>query len=875
MKKTLLCFLFLFTNLFYAQVNNIEHCFGDNYFDLTVNTSLLLGNLNPAETTISFHLSQNDANNNLNPISQPAQYNSSAPSKTIYARIDNNGTVTTNYFDLKIYGQLSITPLTTPVNCNGMNNGHITVIPSGGKAPYAYQVNGGPFTVYNGGLNPLQLDNLSPGIYVIQAKDALNCSTAVYPVQIEQPALLNAKVIVDNQNVIIVNASGGKPEYEYSLNGLDYQKSQYFTNLMPGTYNVTVRDANRCIFQTNPIIINPPLTVAAQSEPVTCNHLGMITVIAAGGNPSYVYSINGSDFSSINVFHDLPAGNYVIKVRDVKNNEITIPVVVSTINLPTVTAEVRNLFCKGSNDGSIKLSASGGGGQYSYSLNSVNFQPDDTFYNLAAGTYTAVVKDANGCASYPLNITITEPEILTSTVAVNNQTITVTAGGGTGTYQYSVDFLNYQDSNVFENLPKGTYSVYVKDSNGCVVSKSYIDINPISPLTVQATATAISCNMPGIITVTASGGSGSYQYSFNNGQTFTNSNVYFAASIGIYVIIVKDSQNNTANTSVEVQQTPSLVIVSEQQNIQCKGDNSGFIKVNALGGLPSYSYSINGGPFTALDTFYNLSAGTYNIIGRDIAGCEAMIVVKITEPAAPLISNIIVEEQTIKIESHGGTGQVLYSISPNFAEFSTNNIFTNLTPGDYQIIAQDANGCFNLFNVVIEAPAPLIDGKKEIVFEFKPGQTLGDIIVNGQNIKWYSSKGFSTNKTGKKAIEPTLPLTTVLVDGVTYYASQTVDGVESRERLAVTAKISGSLSTDDFVLPNFRYYPNPVQHVLNISNASNIDEVEVISVSGKFILAKQINNTHSEIDLSNVSSGLYFLKVKSEGQTKTIKIVKK
>jgi len=236
---------------------------------------------------------------------------------------------------------------------------------------------------------------------------------------------------------------------------------------------------------------------------------------------------------------------------------------------------------------------------------------------------------------------------------------------------------------------------------------------------------------------------------------------------------------------------------------------------------------------------------------------------------------VTVNNQTITINATGGTGEILYAISPNLYQFSTTNTFSNLAPGTYQIIAQDKNGCYTLYNVVIDAPAPIIDGKKEIVFEFKSGQTLGDIIIEGQNIKWYSSKGASTNKSGKKAIEPTLPLTTVLVDGVTYYASQTVDGIESKERLAVTAKVNGSLSTEDFVLPNFKYYPNPVQHVLNISNSSNIDEVELISVSGKSILSKKINNTQSEIDLSNVSSGFYFLKVKSEGKTKTIKVVKK
>ena len=151
---------------------------------------------------------------------------------------------------------------------------------------------------------------------------------------------------------------------------------------------------------------------------------------------------------------------------------------------------------------------------------------------------------------------------------------------------------------------------------------------------------------------------------------------------------------------------------------------------------------------------------------------------------------------------------------------------------------------------------------------------MGDLVVEGQNIKWYSTANNVAKKTNKSA-EATLPLSTILVDGTTYYASQTINGVESTKRLAVTAKLNGSLATPDFVLPNFTYYPNPVQHTLSIRNTSNIDEVEIISVSGKSVLTKKINTDHSEIDLSNVASGFYFLKVRAEGKVKTIKIVKK
>lgn len=889
MKKTLLCFLFLFTaNLFYAQVSPIEHCFGDNFFDLTSKKSLLLVNLNPVETTVSFHLSQDDANNNANAILQPTQYNSSAPSKTIYARIDNKGTVTTNYFDLKIYEQLTISsPLKINVSCYGMNNGRIIVPTSGGKSPYAYSVNNGPFTVYNSGSN-LQLDNLHAGMYIIQAKDALGCLSQPHIVQIDQPNVLMANTTVENQNIIMVNATGGRPEYSYSLNNGNYQNSPYFSNLQPGTYHVLVKDANNCIFQAPTTIIYPPLVAAANVSPVSCNGLGMIIMTASGGNSSYayVYSIDGYNFSPVNVFNNLPAGNYLVRVRDSQNNEITVPVTVPNLKPILALSILQDATCAGESNGSVKLSSTGGNGKHYYSLDSVSFQTDNTFNNLAAGTYTATVKDDFSCISDPINFTITEPKQLNVEAAVvklvdclSNATITATASGGLAPYQFSIDGIIYSDKTTFANVAPGTYSIYAKDQNGCVSFKS-ITVNQYvqSPSTV--TVTQISCiNEKGSITVQGTSGKLPYQYSLN-GQTFSTNNVFNNLVPGNYSITTKDNNGCLTTDVVSITTFDPLVISAISKQATCHGSNDGSIEINTHGGKFPFTYSLrnaSGIPIAAPQTsniFRDLAAGVYNIEVKDANACIVSLQMFVVEPEI-IHAAVTVNNQTITINATGGTGEILYAISPNLYQFSTTNTFSNLAPGTYQIIAQDKNGCYTLYNVVIDAPAPIIDGKKEIVFEFKSGQTLGDIIIEGQNIKWYSTKGTSTNKSGKKAVEPTLPLTTVLVDGVTYYASQTINGIESKERLAVTAKVNGSLSTEDFVLPNFKYYPNPIQHVLNISNSSNIEEVELISISGKSILTKKINNTQSEIDLSNVSSGFYFLKVKSEGKTKTIKVVKK
>jgi Secretion system C-terminal sorting domain len=100
---------------------------------------------------------------------------------------------------------------------------------------------------------------------------------------------------------------------------------------------------------------------------------------------------------------------------------------------------------------------------------------------------------------------------------------------------------------------------------------------------------------------------------------------------------------------------------------------------------------------------------------------------------------------------------------------------------------------------------------------------------------------------------------TDLVDGVTYYASQTINDIESTQRLAVTVTLN-ALATEDFILNDFKYYPNPVQNTLTVSNSAIINEVPITSILSKTIITKKINSLSSNIDLSGLSNGIYFLK---------------
>jgi hypothetical protein len=83
-----------------------------------------------------------------------------------------------------------------------------------------------------------------------------------------------------------------------------------------------------------------------------------------------------------------------------------------------------------------------------------------------------------------------------------------------------------------------------------------------------------------------------------------------------------------------------------------------------------------------------------------------------------------------------------------------------------------------------------------------------------------------------------------------------------------------ALSNQNSAFNDFNYYPNPVKNSLSISNASLIEEIEITSLLGQKILTKKINELQTELNLSELANGVYFVKVRSEGQEKTIKIIK-
>jgi len=145
--------------------------------------------------------------------------------------------------------------------------------------------------------------------------------------------------------------------------------------------------------------------------------------------------------------------------------------------------------------------------------------------------------------------------------------------------------------------------------------------------------------------------------------------------------------------------------------------------------------------------------------------------------------------------------------------------------------------------------------------EFTAGQTLADLVVSGSNLVWSSSSTFSD----------TLSDSEPLVNGTTYYVRSENGNCQS-DFLAITVTLTVNVS--DFDSYGFSYYPNPVNDVLHLSSNTTIENVVISNMLGQQINAS-LSSDKTSVDLSNLPTGNYLIKITIEGVAKTIKVVKK
>lgn len=300
---------------------------------------------------------------------------------------------------------LTATLSQTATTCSGAINGSLTVTPSSGTAPFEFSIDGGAFVT---GASPYTFTGLSAGNHSVVVKDALGCtSNATASVVVAGPLVTSTAsttaVLCNGGNtgtLTVLQPSVGAAPFEYSLDGTNWQASNVFNGLTAGTYTVRFREAAGCTGSTSVNVTEPTaLTLSAAAVPVICNGQsnGLVTANAGGGIAPYQFSVDGgTTWQSSNIFN-LGAGNYTVTLKDANSCTTTTAVNVSEPAALTATVVSTNATCNGGNDGVITITANGGNGSFSYSIdNGVNWQTTNSF-NVAPGNYAVLVKDALNC----------------------------------------------------------------------------------------------------------------------------------------------------------------------------------------------------------------------------------------------------------------------------------------------------------------------------------------------------------------------------------------------------------------------------------------------------------------------------------------------
>ncbi|MRI02618.1 T9SS type B sorting domain-containing protein, partial [Kriegella sp. EG-1] len=468
---------------------------------------------------------------------------------------------------------------------------------------------------------------------------------------------------------------------------------------------------------------------------------GEITLSATGGSGVYEYSmINPASgtWTSNNVFANLGPGTYEFLARDADPlNLCESPIsVIRTINVVDpleVTVDATNTIinCFGEMDAVLIAEATGGLGDYTFELQDgsgtvlIPAQASGIFENLGAGTYRIRALSGIDCVDISDNINIIEPPLLRATLsdqrdvqcfgeADGNATITVTGGVGPYSYTISSEPQKTLDTNFFENLDVGSYTVIVQDANGCDVEVPVVIDGPTEALDVAITRVEdelCSSDDNGIIELQITGGTAPYEYSLQNTSgSFSpvdnpNSLIIDNLDGGPYIVYIRDSNSCTENILQEIQVGADLTATFETI-YECRDGqpvNSTTVSVQDDTIASDVMYALNSEDINAAQdspVFENITPGTHYISILHSGGCIERLDNIVIDAPNPLV---LTSEQgginEIKVEATGGDGSYTYYFNDN--PNSEGSYFINHTD-TYNVRVVDGKGCETSIDVYLE-----------------------------------------------------------------------------------------------------------------------------------------------------------------------------
>lgn len=589
-----------------------------------------------------------------------------------------------------------VSAIPTATGC-GLNNGSISLSIINAPAPFTYS--------WSNGLTSATVTNIASGSYSVTVVSSNGCSAtanATVAPSTSPTTTLNptpASCGYANGSVNSTTTLGTTP-YSYSWsNGVT---TQNLTNILAGSYTLTVTDAAGCTTTQSTIVANNPTPVlSANVVNATCNlSNGNVNVtVTSGTSPFGVQWSNGATTQNI---QNVSAGSYSLTVTDANNCTAQITATITNAPPPTVSASFTPSTC-GLSNATVTTTANGTL-PLTYLWN--NAASTSNLMNVAAGSYALTITDDNGCTattSVAVN-NIPGPTATTSSTNAScgfaNGDATVNISGGTSSY--NILWSNGATAQSINAVAAGTYDVTITDANNCTVSTVANVSNSSGPSIASLTPTSTTCgNSNGAVASIVNGGATPLSFTWSNGATQQNISNIPAAS---YSLTVTDANGCQATATSVVSDIAGPIVTGSGANATC-GNLNGNINLTLVNGTPGFNFSWSNGATT--QNLTNLGAGSFTVTVVDGNSCTATQTINITAATAPTISlspsNETCSNANGSITTLSANGTSPYSY--NWSNGATSQNINGLTAGSYSITLTDAAGCTVSQNVGVSNEA--------------------------------------------------------------------------------------------------------------------------------------------------------------------------
>ncbi|MBU3028076.1 T9SS type A sorting domain-containing protein [Zobellia galactanivorans] len=651
----------------------------------------------------------------------------------------------------------------TPISCFGAQDGSILVAVSG-ATNYEYKLDA--YDDWQDLVN-FTIPIATGGVYDLYLRDKdtqCEATPLLDSFLVEEPseiivsentdAHMNVSSNGGNDGSIVINVSGGLPEIdpneEYTFNWIGTgpnntsfsSNTQNISGLTAGFYEVTVSDANSCTSATLSIEITEPGPLAINNveieNQITCSasNDGSIRADVIGNTPiTFEWWRNGSLYDVLvdqNTISDLPPGEYQLFLKDPSVPTPLESTIIELVAPSTLMADVASSStCSGIDRGTISISNVTGGTpgalqDYTYSIDNGNsFQNSPLFENVAAGNYTVIVRDGNGCEFVQTDVTVDQYPIITwdsdNTIVVHisaagrsDGAISPVFTGGTPpfSYNWTGPGINGTTTKDINNLMEGSYTVTVTDSNRCTLQENFEILEPGELTVVLEQTEFLLCHGDdyGEIMARIEGGVEPYtlewyQSSLGSDNLLNKeSPILGDLSAGTYFLRVTDANGIIKDANPISIAEPDLLEVSieDTTDILCDGEATGAVTVKVEGGTPPYTYIWSNGESN--QNLVGVTAGEYILEVVDDNGCSATTTAIVKPAPDPLqitdtnithASEYQANDGSISLQLDGGA----FPFDISWLRLSDNSpigdqeTISGLSAGFYLVSISDDNNC--------------------------------------------------------------------------------------------------------------------------------------------------------------------------------------